>query len=311
MLRKQLGSSDCFSPGSTCALFASTTMLLVLGCQSPSTVGPTALEVSSADASAKSGRRQTLVDICHRTAGVKSFIPMKVAHAALGAHLGHGDGRVDGVVPGQPGFVFAPDCSALPAVPPTIGIEVPLTGSRTGFGGSAVLGQTFIAIGAVAEQLTVYVGPTSDPQGVRFRVLVTEVTTNPPFGPTSVLFETNTLALSFAPEREPEAFTIDLHGLPLEVGRSYAIVLDACSEFDGTQGSASVGIDLSAGYAVGVFFERPPNPIQPVPCDRDAVFAAHDWLVSDGIDLAFTLSFASSQAVSRGRAPRVSTLAFR
>jgi hypothetical protein len=284
-------------------VLAAAVLVISAGCQgaadnpvAPGAAVATPNEKTSAFGSESASSLSTAkVDICHSTGRAKHFILITVAESAVAAHLAHGDGHIGDPVPGQNGMVFGSDCTAIPGVPLITDINVPLTGRRTGFGegGAAFFAQTFIAIGTVAEQLTVYVGPTTGPQ-VSFRILITEFAASPAFGPTSVLFESGTLTKSLSFPLEPEAFTVALGTLPLELGRTYAIVLDACSEFDGTRGSTQVGIDLSASYPAGVFFSMPPGTTQPAPCDRSLLFASHDWIVQENIDLAFTLTFASS-----------------
>jgi hypothetical protein len=178
-----------------------------LGCQSAadSPIAPSAFEVTHGWAASPAAPRSasalsaSRVDICHRTGRPDSFIPIAVAESAVAAHLAHGDGHIGDPVPGQNGMVFGADCTAIPGIPLITDINVPLTGRRSGFGelGSAFFAQTFIATGTVAEQLTVYVGPTTDPQ-VSFRILITEFAASPAFGPTSVLFESGTLTKSLS-----------------------------------------------------------------------------------------------------------------
>jgi hypothetical protein len=74
----------------------------------------------------------TKVDICHSTGRANHFILITVAESAVAAHLAHGDGRVGGAVPGQPGMMFGPDCRAIPAVPL---ITFAVAGTLTAFDG--------------------------------------------------------------------------------------------------------------------------------------------------------------------------------
>lgn len=51
--------------------------------------------------------------ICHKTEGTKGFVLTRVAAASLAAHVAHGDGAVDDLVPGLPGMVFDDSCTPI------------------------------------------------------------------------------------------------------------------------------------------------------------------------------------------------------
>ena len=57
------------------------------------------------------------VPLCHRNRP-DDYNLIRVNVAALPAHMAHGDSNVADSVPNQPGFVFGPECVAIPAVLP-------------------------------------------------------------------------------------------------------------------------------------------------------------------------------------------------
>lgn len=58
----------------------------------------------------KQGKKTGKVDVCHRR-GNETFILINISGNALPAHLAHGDGLPNGLVPGQPNTKFGADCS--------------------------------------------------------------------------------------------------------------------------------------------------------------------------------------------------------
>jgi hypothetical protein len=58
------------------------------------------------------GKKADKVDICHRR-GNDTFISININGNALPAHLGHGDGFPDGLVPNQPHMKFGDDCTIV------------------------------------------------------------------------------------------------------------------------------------------------------------------------------------------------------
>ena len=80
-----------------------------------------ALAVSASDASHYLGVEPSdgpKVELCHRT-GNGSFHLISVGLPAEPAHLAHGDGKIGGAVPNQPGMIFGPTCSVMTgSVPP-------------------------------------------------------------------------------------------------------------------------------------------------------------------------------------------------
>lgn len=193
-------------------------------------------------------------------------------------------------------------------------ITVPPSGTLTGFGdsGTQYRGQTFTALSALAEELTVYVGPTSD--GLDFRLLVTELDTTSGVRPTTVLFESNTLHVPVFPiQAEPFAYTVNLGGLALAPGEQYAWILDSFVVSDGLHSTSSTGIDLLAAYADGqeIFLD-----LGPFPSGTRAEHFAMDWGTGPGNDLAFLLTFEPSAISLPGSFPLLATglavmLAFR
>ncbi len=66
------------------------------------------------------GLAQVQVPLCHRTEGSSGFVPIEIAATAVDAHLAHGDVRVGGAVPGQPGSIMSADCTSMATTPVTI-----------------------------------------------------------------------------------------------------------------------------------------------------------------------------------------------
>ena len=56
---------------------------------------------------------QGKITVCHRTNGVRPFLPLSVSAAALDAHVAHGDGLVGEPVPDQPGYSFNEECDLV------------------------------------------------------------------------------------------------------------------------------------------------------------------------------------------------------
>ena len=174
-------------------------------------------------------------------------------------------------------------------------IDVPLGGSFSGFSASTYRGQTFVALPGKAEELTFYVGPSPDAGGVNFHVLLTEIDTSGGFVffPTTVLFESATLNTGVgAPTPSPTPFTVELGGIPLVAGQTYAWILDAYVELasngnnSADTGLASIFDDI---YPDGVMISR---SLGPFPTGtRDDHFASGLGASHPRFDLAFTLTF--------------------
>jgi len=101
------------------------------------------------------------------------------------------------------------------------------------YGAVPYVGQTFLAPGGVAQTLDVAVHPY-DPlePSMRFHLLITTLQPNGN-NPGTVLFESPTIA---APAGQLSKITINLHGVPLTAGQSYAFVLDFFTPGKGGQG---------------------------------------------------------------------------
>jgi len=171
-------------------------------------------------------------------------------------------------------------------------IEVPLWGTLSGFGsGEPYRGQTFKAVSGLAEKLTVFLAGADVTGGLNFRVLLTEVDTTSGFRLTNVLFESNILNVPFDRSTTIYTFTVDLGGIVLTGGRSYAWVLDSFGiDGDGLR-TARTGICRFDCYADGVAFGH----LGPFTgSTRDDHFAG-PWLVRDLNDMTFTLEFTPMQ----------------
>lgn len=176
-------------------------------------------------------------------------------------------------------------------------IEVPLWGTLSGFGSGRLLdehyrGQTFKAVSGLAEKLTVFLGGEYDTDGLNFRVLLTEVDTTSGFRLTNVLFESNILNVPFDLSREIYTFTVDLGGILLTGGRSYAWVLDAYGLGGGV---APTGICRFDCYADGVAFGH----IGPFTGSTREERFEGPWLIHYLNDMAFTLEFTPMQIKDR------------
>jgi PKD repeat protein len=165
----------------------------------------------------------------------------------------------------------------------------PPTSTLTTFGepNAAYFGQSFVAPAGFVEDLTFQVSHTAGTDAVEFHVLL--CTTNGGTGntiwPDSVLFESTTL--SVPPGSGLTEFTVNLGGIDLVDGATYAWVLDAFVTQDGFEGKGGVG--ARSGYADGhAFF------LQPSGGTRSSHFSSGlDWNDFENDDLAFELTFSS------------------
>ncbi len=176
--------------------------------------------------------------------------------------------------------------------------------SLSGFNSSNYRGQTFVALPGLVEELTFYVSPSVDPGGVNFRVLLTEVTTADGINqctscvfPTTVLFESTTLNTGVGIRPPLNPFTIDLGGIPLVAGQTYAWILDAYVELASNEispgrftrantGLASLFDDI---YADGIMIEKNLGTF-PSGTRSDHFASGFDSLFLN-FDLAFTMTF--------------------
>jgi len=101
------------------------------------------------------------------------------------------------------------------------------------YGAVPYVGQTFLAPGGVAQTLDVAVHPYDQLEpSMRFHLLITTLQPNGS-NPATVLFESPTIA---APAGQLSKITINLHGVPLPAGQTYAFVLDFFAPGKGGQG---------------------------------------------------------------------------
>lgn len=137
-----------------------------------------------------------------------------------------------------------------------------------------------------ATQLTFGLIRNSGDEATEFHVLITETVggTGSSIRPSTVLFESGTIShFPLAAPGDPpiEEFTVDLGGVPLTGGTTYAIVLDAFVTRDGVSGRS--GLETKSGYPDGHMF------IFPVAGgSRDDHFSS-DWIDISSNDLAFDL----------------------
>lgn len=169
-------------------------------------------------------------------------------------------------------------------------IEVPVVGSRVGFGTSQVYqGQTFTAPSSpsFANTLTLFVGAVTI-SGGDFRVLLTEVdSSTTAIHPTKVLFESATFHVPLSWPGALDAIVVDLGGLRLDANREYAFILDhfvvanAADVFMRT----GIGINYDGGFA----FSFLTGGVLPGGTRQDH-FASNNWIMT-ATDLAFTLDY--------------------
>jgi len=182
-------------------------------------------------------------------------------------------------------------------------IEVPLWGTLSGFNlGEPYRGQTFKAISGLAEKLTVFLGGEYDSGGLNFRVLLTEVDTTSGFRLTNVLFESNILNVPFDLSRKIYTYTVDLGGILLTGGRSYAWVFDA---YGLGGGFAPTGICYFNCYEDGVMFGYIGSTTGST---RDDHFQG-PWHIRFTHDMAFTLELTPMQ-IKNKTMPQIPLLLF-
>jgi len=133
------------------------------------------------------------------------------------------------------------------------------TVSPFGFGSlsGSYYAQTFVALPGLAQDLTFAmrdktVGTVDRGFDLKFRVLLAETTGSPVLtGIGSILFESTTLSLSDGADFT--TFTVNLGGIDLSDGQSYAWILDAYSDFElGKDGdSAAIAFNPSSAGVTG------------------------------------------------------------
>ena len=148
--------------------------LLTMACSSadnptdPGNINPaTAPSASLAGSSAEA--RTAKVDICHRTDGTNTFIALSVAAPAVEPHVAHGDASPGQAVPGQPGMMFAADCTSTASVR-----VITVTGRWTG--SSYLFDQLFTLAAAGTVDATATVTGITEP--LRLALLTYSPVTN-------------------------------------------------------------------------------------------------------------------------------------
>ena len=177
-------------------------------------------------------------------------------------------------------------------------VPIPPDFILSGFGSSEVYrGETLhlpSGPAALANSLTVFVGPTSD-FGASFHVLVTDVDMSIGFHPTNIIFESGTLNVPLFPLRSnPDEFVVDLGGLLLQPEHDYAWILDYFVVGNPTA-FVSMGTGLGS-YPDGTAFSFPNGPFSPAGTRQDH-FASNNWFVQQNQDFAFQLNFTPVAAV--------------
>lgn len=196
---------------------------------------------------------------------------------------------------------IAAAASSLIVPYPALGEEIviPLNGSLSGLGprgGNYYRGQTFLGPGGLAGELTVYAA-SPDRGKAKARLLLIEVDTSSGIHPTNVLFESEILPIGHG--FPPTPITVNLGGIPLEAGETYAWILDTLADYDPlNEWGGEVGADFGASDGDGVPISLPTGPFPP-PGDRNDHFAMN-WFTGDSgfLDFAYRLTFSPFLAES-------------
>lgn len=171
-------------------------------------------------------------------------------------------------------------------------LVVPFNGSFSGVGpltGEYYRGQTFSGPGGSAQQLTIYISSV-DLGKAKVRILLTDVDTSSGIHPTNVLFESSTLEVPFSVSSS-QPVTVDLGGIPLLSGQTYAWIIDAFADYDPAKlWSGQTGMDLNGTYEDGDFIRLVTGPFPPAG-DRSDHFAMNWFLPFPARDMAFRLSY--------------------
>jgi hypothetical protein len=102
--------------------------------------------------------REAKTSICHVAGGTDRFILLSVAGPAVDAHMAHGDGRVGGPVPGQPGMKFSDNCRPTPLVHVTL-VFAGITVDASPFSDETESGFTISAVSGNWEGRTTFGNP--------------------------------------------------------------------------------------------------------------------------------------------------------
>ena len=171
-------------------------------------------------------------------------------------------------------------------VPPAVAsvINVPSSGFNvSGFGGNDLYrGQTFTALPGLADSLmfTIWSGSES----ISFRALLTNWEGT---HPGTVLFESDVL---YAPFNwfAPVDFQVNLGGIALVPGATYAWILDAFSTYVGhPDASTPYGIPYGGGVYISL-------PLGGMPSGTREEHFQMNWFLPPCSDLAFRLEFAEN-----------------
>jgi Ca2+-binding RTX toxin-like protein len=147
------------------------------------------------------------------------------------------------------------------------------------------VGQTFVATGGMTQDVKFALDHVSGGD-VQFHLLIATLDSAADPDPNAILFTSELLTLKAG--AGATAFDVDLHGLHLDAGTSYAFVLEACSP-DGSGGVASVV--SSTGYAGGVFLSLNPEG------GTQAEHFNADWSSDPNWDMAFLVTSTSTNPV--------------
>lgn len=172
-------------------------------------------------------------------------------------------------------------------------IDVQPTASIGALSSANYVGQTFVALEGVAEDITVHLGW----RPVSFRLLVTEVDTLGGIFPTNVLFESETLTAPSSQLPLLVPYTVPLGDLNLNEGEMYAFILDAYVELTANDpiDRASVGLANITGtdaYPEGNYISK---DLGPFPSGtREEHFSSGFFTGFPDRDIAFTMNFTAT-----------------
>ncbi|WP_121628985.1 Ig-like domain-containing protein [Tropicibacter alexandrii] len=167
--------------------------------------------------------------------------------------------------------------------------DAPSTIGSIGEPNTAYYGQTFVAEGPSLNEVSFGLNAYNYGDDVEFRVLIVEVDLteiSPGYwdiDPETVLFESGAMSVASGTS---ETVSVDTAGLTLTEGQTYAVIIDAFSEFDGVYGTGNVDYYFNGtGDPDGQFFYLNVNG-----GDRATHFD-QNWSDRNGQDMALALDF--------------------
>jgi VCBS repeat-containing protein len=127
--------------------------------------------------------------------------------------------------------------------------------SNFGEPGTDYYAQTFVAAGDSIDSISVKLDPRAGPDATEFHILLTDVTDPANPRPTTILYESGTITAPYDPfDTSLWTYTVDLSGVNVVAGHTYAVVLDGFVTADGVLGQSAVGVSSANPYVDGHFF---------------------------------------------------------